>query len=613
MPRPPIGAQREVYMRANYRYGIDDHVQWPQAYIEQYPHFACIHRVAPEEGKALCPLFHGLTHYNFMECDDTAIVKGVGHLRHLTFLRLQSACQGVIDSVGSISGSSTMLGGLQSHVSIIELLLGCLHALPTSFTCVCLTVAETQCVAHELHTFVEYMTIYKPLMEAPESDAPSMPVDDTLVGAFSNDATIIQRFFKAGIPVWRIVAMKDLPGVHIDKLSDFTMPPFVDEPCPLRLPSVFVGSSSDPQKYRKIQDFTMHSTHWVDPFALSTLIIMGREDVPVAMSMTSSSRYSPYQKKASGSQAKGTSHQLTDPKHPFLPPLVEPWRLGLLAVVADLSHCHSSAWPEASNPTAIPHENQYTFPCPDIIATLNMEEKVKSYLVSWLHLRAPLFACLTVTEQVPVNLYHQEWRTVLAMGFLHSAGETSGWAAKRREEVQKMMTFWRGKTYESLTSEEQQEVCWELGEVNFRCEFRALHCQATASSHPQDVSQCFPDGHHLPGQIDVGCANYGVAHHLWLQCAPYIFAMKKMMRAWNGPHPALLDKVQTMGWTENDFLELEKTVAAHYADSFYLYFGHAPVLPHQLSHCSSEDYVPEVWAHMSTSRSGVYMDIEELI
>ncbi|KAK0492588.1 hypothetical protein EDD18DRAFT_1357860 [Armillaria luteobubalina] len=292
MPQPPISAQCEVYMQANYRYSIDDHVQWPQAYIEQYPHFACIHQVAPEENKALHPLFHGLTQYDFMECDDTAIVKGVGCLHHSTFLRLQSACQGVIDSVGSVSGSSTMLSGLRSHISIIELLLGCLHALPTSFTHVCLTVAETQRIACELHAFVEYMMIYKPLMEAPESDAPSMSINDTLVGAFSNDATVIQRFFKAGIPVWHIVAMKDLPGVRIDRLSDFTMPPFVDKPCPLQLPSVFVGSSSDPQKYHKIQDFTMHSTHWVDPFALSTLIIMGWEDVPVTMSTTSSSHYS---------------------------------------------------------------------------------------------------------------------------------------------------------------------------------------------------------------------------------------------------------------------------------------------------------------------------------
>ncbi|PBK84234.1 hypothetical protein ARMGADRAFT_1088687 [Armillaria gallica] len=233
MPRPPISAQCEVYMQANYQYGIDDHLQWPQAYIEQFPHFACIHRVAPEGAKALRPLFHGLTNYDFVECDDMAIVKGVGCLRHSTFLRLQSACQAVIDSVGGVSRSNTVLNGLRSHISIIELLLGRLHALPTSFTRVGLTVAETQRVARELHAFVKYMTIYKPLMEALESDMPSMPIDDTLVGAFSNDATVIQRFFKASIPVWRIVAMKDLRGVRVDRLSDFTTPPFVDKPCPL--------------------------------------------------------------------------------------------------------------------------------------------------------------------------------------------------------------------------------------------------------------------------------------------------------------------------------------------------------------------------------------------
>ncbi|KAK0472863.1 hypothetical protein IW261DRAFT_1570459 [Armillaria novae-zelandiae] len=342
MPCPPIGAQREVYMRANYRYGTDDHLQWPQAYIDQYPHFACIHRVALERNRALHPLFHGLTHYDFVECDDTAIVRGVGHLRPSTFLRLQSACQAVINSVGGVNGSNTMLSGLQSHVSLIELLLGCLHALPMSFARVCLTVAETQHVTCELHVFIEYMTIYKPLMEAPESDAPSMPVDDML-GVFSNDATIVQWFFKVGIPVWRMVAMKDLPGIHIDNLSKFMTPPFVEEPCPLRLPMVFVGLSRDPQKYRRIQDFTMHSMRWVDPFALSTPITRGREDIPVSMSMTASTHYSPYQKKSAGSHGKGMPHQFIDAKHPFLPPLVESWHLGLLAIVTDSSCCHSSA------------------------------------------------------------------------------------------------------------------------------------------------------------------------------------------------------------------------------------------------------------------------------
>ncbi len=182
------------------------------------------------------------------------------------------------------------------------------------------------------------------------------------------------------------------------------------------------------------------------------------------------------------------SHKLMDPQHPLLPPLIEPWCRGLLAVNANPSHCHSSG---RLQPTAIPRESQYAFPRPDIIATVNTEEKVNSYLVSWLHLRTPLFARLTVTERVPTNMYHQEWRTVLALGFLHLAGESGGLATRRRNEVRKIMegyvefplradnavstAFWRGKAYKSLTMEECWEICWEMAEVNFCCQFRVLH------------------------------------------------------------------------------------------------------------------------------------------
>lgn len=327
------------------------------------------------------------------------------------------------------------------------------------------------------------------------------------------------------------------------------------------------------------------------------------------------------------------SNRLIDPQHLLLPPLLEPWRTALLSVDANPGHCHACAHPSPSNPTAIPHENQYAFPRPDIIATVNTDEKVNSFLESWLCLQIPLYARLTVTERVPANMYHQEWRAVLALGFLHSAGESGGKAMKRCQEVRKMMdgylddfplcgdnevstAFWKGKAYQSLTTEERQEICWELGEVNFRCEFRALHHRAAVSSGPSisafDLSRCFADGQHLPGQLDVESANYGVAHHLWLERVPCIFAMKKVMKTWQG-HPSSLETVKPAGWTEEEFLDLEKQIASFYADTFFLYFGHAPVLPRQLSHKTSDEYVPERRHRVATMRSGIYLDAEELL
>ncbi len=89
--------------------------------------------------------------------------------------------------------------------------------------------------------------------------------------------------------------------------------------------------------------------------------------------------------------------------------------------------------------------------------------------------------------------------------------------------------------------------------------------------------------------------------------------MKKLMKTWSGNHPAFLDLVKSSGWTKDKFLSMENSIEAHYCDTFFLYFGHAPVLPHQLAHLTSESYVLEPRDRVATSRSGVYLDIEELI
>ncbi|KAK0186791.1 hypothetical protein F5146DRAFT_1004857 [Armillaria mellea] len=185
---------------------------------------------------------------------------------------------------------------------------------------------------------VQYMMLYKLLMEVPESNAPPMPVDDGLVGAFSNDATTMQSFFKVSIPVWRIIYIKELP------------------------------------------------------------------------------------------------------------------------------------------------------------------------------------------ECLPSNLYHQEWWTVLGMGFLHSDPASGTAAEKRQMEVCKMMdcfmeelplhadnaassVFWCGKNYKALRQEECQEILWELAEVNFHC----------SNVENLSVMHCFPDGDHLPRQLNIGVANYRLADPLWLR------------------------------------------------------------------------------------------------
>ncbi|KAK0475390.1 hypothetical protein IW261DRAFT_1422225 [Armillaria novae-zelandiae] len=517
MPRPPLG-NREVYMRENYWYGFDDPLQWPQAFVPDYAHYACLCWHTPEVNDPLRPLYLGVTEYDWQEINDFAIVTSLGRMRCSTFRRLQAGCKAVIETVAGVECSAVVTANMRGHIIMLERLLAHLSDLPMSYQRMRLCHAETQCVARELHVLVQYMTLYKPLMDAPESDAPPMPVDDGLVGAFSNNATTVQSFFKAGIPVWRIISIKELPGVRVDNICEFSNSPHPEEPSRLRLPTIFTGSSRDP----------------------TNPIVKYRADMPLIEANTTKSRYSPYQKKQH--IQSGASNRLQDVQHQLLPPIIEPWHLALLAVDAN--------------------------PARYIIATLNTEQKMMDGFMEEL---------LLCTDNAATS------------------------------------AFWHGKNYEALPQEECQEILWELAEVNFHCEFKALHRRAIGPNVQNlPIMRCFPDGDHLPGQLDIGAANYGLADPLWLRRAPYIFAMKKAMQTWEDMPPSLLSEVRMAGWTEKGFLLVEKTVANYYCDTFWQYFGRAPVLPWQLLHQTSEDYVPETRPQMTTSRSGVYVDVEEL-
>ncbi|KAK0475319.1 hypothetical protein EDD18DRAFT_1367178 [Armillaria luteobubalina] len=332
MPCPPLG-NREVYMCENYRYGFDNPLQWPQAFVPEYAHYTCLCWRTPEVNDPLRPLYLGVTEYDWQELDNFAIITSLGHMRRSTFWKLQAGCKAVIEAVAGIECSAVVTANMCSHIIMLECLLACLSDLPMSYQRMHLCHAETQHVAHELHALVQYMTLYKPLMEAPESDAPPMPVDDGLVGAFSNDTTTVQSFFKAGIPVWQVISIKELPGVHVDKVCEFSNSPHPEEPSHLHLPTIFTGSSRDPTKYKKIHEFVTHSMCWVDPFALSSPIVKYRADIPLIEVNTTKSRYSPYQKKQN--IQSGASNHLQDLQHQLLPPIIEPWCLALLAVDAN--------------------------------------------------------------------------------------------------------------------------------------------------------------------------------------------------------------------------------------------------------------------------------------
>ncbi len=79
------------------------------------------------------------------------------------------------------------------------------------------------------------------------------------------------------------------------------------------------------------------------------------------------------------------------------------------------------------------------------------------------------------------------------------------------------------------------------------------------------------------------------------------------MRSWRAcPH--LIQQTKT-SYMEAEFAEMEKCVAIFYTESFFHFFGRAPVVPRHLSHSPQTSFVPETHGEMYTERPGLVFDL----
>ncbi len=98
--------------------------------------------------------------------------------------------------------------------------------------------------------------------------------------------------------------------------------------------------------------------------------------------------------------------------------------------------------------------------------------------------------------------------------------------------------FWNGVEFSALTKNAVQEILWELNEMAFRLEVCSLdRCASSYDSgdenHIVDIGKCFPHGKDRvhPVCMDIRSANCGLGYLNWLECAPYLFSLRKLMKS----------------------------------------------------------------------------------
>jgi len=106
--------------------------------------------------------------------------------------------------------------------------------------------------------------------------------------------------------------------------------------------------------------------------------------------------------------------------------------------------------------------------------------------------------------------------------------------------------------------------------------------------HQDHVLRCFP-GHGPLLVADLSLANQGLAAPSTAERAPYLLAMKRLMKGWKGSVPSQIvaDEKPVEQYSALELTALERAVAKFYTQSFFNFFGRAAIVPHQLQVSSS--------------------------
>ncbi|KAK0484118.1 hypothetical protein EDD18DRAFT_1361965 [Armillaria luteobubalina] len=208
--QPPLGINREMYMRADFKYSADNPLLWPQFYVHSDPWLSCIQK-HPRGllDRDFLPLYEPITWSDFNTSGSLLQDNQLGKLQDISLAQLCTSAQKIVNISESQSWgpSESLLWDFRCGLST---LLHCLESLPFTFNRLCLTVSETQCVAIEMCAIIDYITVYRPHMLA-ANVPPSTTADSELIGAFTTDPVIVEEFFRARIPVWLLLKLDQLP------------------------------------------------------------------------------------------------------------------------------------------------------------------------------------------------------------------------------------------------------------------------------------------------------------------------------------------------------------------------------------------------------------------
>ena len=206
IPEPFVG-RVVVAMRADYRYGPPDPIQWPQVLSENFEYLcAILRRVPPTDPRA--PIWSDPLDSEFKlikGCEFKSLgLFGKSWLEPLSALVAQLSRR-IANRPGTPSARLLWLDTAMQQAC------DRLQRFPSTFWDACIQVRETQRYWLMATAFLEYHDTL-----ATCSLDKARPVRQELMGAFTTHAPAVQQLYAAGIPVWFIRTDASVVGLHLN-------------------------------------------------------------------------------------------------------------------------------------------------------------------------------------------------------------------------------------------------------------------------------------------------------------------------------------------------------------------------------------------------------------
>lgn len=277
--QPPL-SKVVVRLHEDYRFGPHDINLWPQAFVPNAPHLACIRKRSDNEKYPFAQLWWDPTKSSFVAVP--GVIQGLGALeeRALAFFEeIHAEMDARVDAFKKTNQATPSKHSQPVFLchDFLKTLYDRLNLTRLTYEQMRVTVVAYQRTYLETLAALDWAEVFGPKAWGlqPVREAPPL---NQLMGVFVWAIEDAERFKKAGVPHWRIAPADEIEKVAIHELAPLVQPN-LSKPILHRDP-VYQGPIST-QLYKNIVAFTQNAFKTSNPFNV--------KDTPSATPASSSS------------------------------------------------------------------------------------------------------------------------------------------------------------------------------------------------------------------------------------------------------------------------------------------------------------------------------------